>query len=44
MQSDNDTVEVTTTQPDQKPVADNELTKMAPRWAAMIGILATGVL
>ncbi len=44
MQSDDNTAGVTTTQPDQKPVADNELTKMAPRWAAIIGILATGVL
>ena len=44
MQSDNDAVEATTTQSEQKPVTDNELTKMAPRWAAMIGILATGVL
>ncbi len=44
MQSDDTTAGVTTTHPEQKPVADNELTKMAPRWAAIIGILATGVL
>ncbi len=44
MQSDDNTAGVTTAQPEQKPVADNELTKMAPRWAAIVGILATGVL
>ena len=44
MQSDDNAGGVTTTQPQQKPVADNELTKMAPRWAAIIGILATGFL
>lgn len=44
MQSDDNTTGVTTTQPDQKPVADKELAKMAPRWAAIVGILATGVL
>jgi hypothetical protein len=44
MQSDNNSAGVTTAQPEQKPGSENEIAKMAPRWAALVGILAIGVL
>jgi len=44
MQSDNNTAAVTTTQSEQKPGTENEIAKVAPRWAALVAILATGVL
>ena len=44
MQADNSSGGVTTVPPEQKLDPEKEIAKMAPRWAAIIGILATGVL
>ena len=42
MESNNAPQAIITTQPE--PGTEDEIVKMAPRWAALIGILATGVL
>jgi hypothetical protein len=44
MQPGDDSRGVTTVDQKQQSSSENEIAKMAPRWAALIGILATGVL
>lgn len=44
MQSNNESDVATTMDQEQKSGSENEIAKMAPRWAAIIGLLATGVL
>ena len=44
MQSNNEPGTVSTIDQQQQPDSNNEIAKMAPRWAAIIGLLAIGVL
>jgi uncharacterized membrane protein len=44
MQPGDDSGGVTTVDQKQQSNSENEIAKMAPRWAALVGILATGVL